>query len=177
MAPGLPPTEIMRHNSACFTVPLSVSNAFATLAINDPKTWDNSGAWNVSIKHYRNVPQPIVARHSGKFLDVYGWSTAERCQRLAVELPWRGQPAIPAKPLTQIHPAPFVGPCFLGTGPHDPLGMPRKRDKTAGSHGSPPGSSPSSAQATASGNATLTTRRPSARGSPARQRGYEVRSC
>jgi hypothetical protein len=36
----------------CVMVPATVSDAFLTLAVNDPATWDNSGAWDVVIKHY-----------------------------------------------------------------------------------------------------------------------------
>ena len=36
----------------CVTVPNNISDSFWTLAMNDSDTWDNSGAWDVTIKHY-----------------------------------------------------------------------------------------------------------------------------
>jgi hypothetical protein len=48
---GLPPS-FYGIWAWCVTVPSSVSSAFWTLTINDNATWDNSGAWDVVIKHY-----------------------------------------------------------------------------------------------------------------------------
>lgn len=40
------------HQDVCLVVPGGVDGAKLTLAINDPGTWDNSGAWDVRVDHY-----------------------------------------------------------------------------------------------------------------------------
>ena len=48
---GWPPS-LFGSTAWCVTVPSNVSNSFWTLAINDSDTWDNTGAWDVVVKHY-----------------------------------------------------------------------------------------------------------------------------
>lgn len=49
---GSLPASFYGSTAWCVTVPSNVSDAFWTLTINDNSTWDNSGAWDVQIKHY-----------------------------------------------------------------------------------------------------------------------------